>query len=208
MRVKRLLKKATLKSKLLAYLYDKIYLRYLRWKRYNIHIVDVGKNNIIEAPKDTVCDDLQIIFRGDNNIVKIGKGSCFKQRNMVYIQGDGNIVEIGDDVIFDQNVSIVVAEGTECKIGSGCRLANGVRIRTSDQHFIYDEKGNRLNYAKNVYIGNHVWLGASVIIMKGITIGEGSVVGMDSMVTKDIPSKSIAVGKPARVIKFNIFWRE
>lgn len=208
MKVRRLLKKSTSKSKLLAYLYDKIYLRYLRWKRYNVKIVDVGKNNVMEIPKDTICDNLQITFKGNNNKIKIGKGCGFKQTNMIYIQGDRNIVEIGDDVIFDQNVSVVVAEGTECKIGSGCRFANGVRIRTSDQHFIFNKEGKRINYAKNVYIGNHVWLGASVIIMKGITIGEGVVVGIDSMVTKDIPSRSIAVGKPARVIKSDIFWNE
>lgn len=208
MKIKRLLKKCVSKSRLFAFLYNEIYLRYLRWKRCNVNIVDVGENNITEIPKDTVCDNLQITFKGNNNRIKIGKGCGFKQTNMIYIQGDWNIVEIGDDVIFDQNVSVVVAEGTECKIGSECRFANGVRIRTSDQHFIFDGEGKRINYAKNVYIGSHVWLGASVIVMKGITIGEGCVVGIDSMVTKDIPSRSIAVGKPAKVIKSDISWRE
>lgn len=44
--------------------------------------------------------------------------------------------------------------------------------------------------------------------MKGGNVGDGSVIGMDSMVTKDIPSKCIAVGKPTKVIKDNIKWRE
>ena len=110
--------------------------------------------------------------------------------------------------MFDQDVSIVLAEGTKVKIGDNCLLAKGVRIRTSDQHFIYDENGFRINKAKDVCIENHVWLGASAIIMKGATIGEGSVIGMDSMVTKTIPPYSIAVGKPAKVIKSNINWEE
>lgn len=208
MRTKELLKRGVSKNILLGFLYKKLYTRYLSWKRCNVHIIDMGENNSIDIPQNTLCYDLRIKFIGNNNTIKIGKQCIFKQTNEIYIQGDGNIIEIGDDVIFDQNVSIVVAEGTECKIGSGCRFANGVRIRTSDQHYIYDKGGNRINYAKNVYIGNHVWLGAFVIIMKGVIIGEDAVIGMDSMVTKNIPSSCIAVGKPAKVIKQNIYWQE
>lgn len=43
-----------------------------------------------------------------------------------------------------------------------------------------------------------MWLGASVIIMKGVIIGESVVIGIDSMVTPNIPSSCIAVGKPAK----------
>lgn len=208
MRIKHLLKRMIQKSGILLFLYQNIYINYLEWKRRNVKIIDSGKNNIVQIPKHTFCSDLRITFKGDNNKIKIGNGCLFKQTNMIYVQGDGNTVEIGDDVIFDQNVSVVLAEGTKCFIGSGCRFANGVRIRTSDQHFIFNESGVRINHAKNVYIGNHVWLGASVTIMKGITIGNGSVIGMDSMVTKDIPPYSIAVGRPAKVIKNNIYWKE
>lgn len=69
---------------------------------------------------------------GGGNTIKVGTNCQFLCTNNIYIQGDGNTVEIGDNVIFDQNVSIVLAEGTKVSIGSGCRLANGVRIRTSD----------------------------------------------------------------------------
>ena len=61
----------------------------------------------------------------------------------------------------------------------------------------------RLGYQYNapVHIGKNCWLGAGVIVLPGITIGDDTVVGAGSVVTKDIPSFSVAVGNPARVIK-------
>lgn len=206
--MKAFFKECVQNSSILSFLYNKIYLGYITWKRYNVNVVDLGRNNVVMIPKNTVSDDLKITFKGNNNKIIVGNGCGFKQTNSIYIQGDNNILKIGNEVIFDQNVSIVLAEGTECLIGNGCRFADGVRIRTSDQHFIYNKEGIRINNPKGVYIGNNVWLGAYVIIMKGVSVGDGSVIGMDSMVTKDIPSKCIAVGKPAKVIKDNIMWRE
>lgn len=205
---KVLLKSIVENSKLLSFLYQKIYIRFLEWRRFNVSIADYGDGNIVEIPKNTFCSDLKITFRGSNNKIRIGDKCCFYQTNSIYFQGEGNTVDIADDVIFDQNVSIVVAEGTKVSIGSGCRFANGVKIRTSDQHFIFDSEGTRINYARDVKIGNHVWLGALVIVMKGAIIGDDSVVGMDSMVTKEIPSRSLAVGKPAKIIRNDIVWKE
>ena len=194
---------------LLKFCYENIYLRYRAWKNYNVHVDGrrQGDNSVV-IPKSVQCDNLRITFRGNGNKVVVGKGCKFKQTNAIYIQGDGNSLHIGDNVTFDQDVSIVMAEGTRCEIGSDCIFAKGVRIRTSDQHSIFDSAGTRINCAKDVNIGNHVWLGASVIVMKGVTIEDGSVVGMDSMVTRDIPADSIAVGKPAKVIKAGIHWQE
>lgn len=201
------LKRIVLKVRVLNYIYNNIYLKYIQWKRFNVHITDAGTNNIVTIPKTTYASDFRITFRGNNNKVIIGKGCELKNINYVYIQGDGNILEIGDNVIFDEGVLIVLGEGTKCTIGSGCIFAYGVRIRTTDQHFIYDAQEGRVNPAKDVSIGNHVWLGASVIVMKGVTIGDGSVIGIDSMVTKNIPENCVAVGKPAKVIKNNIHWK-
>lgn len=52
-----------------------------------------------------------------------------------------------------------------------------------------------------VKIGNNVWIGEHVIILPGVEIGDGSIVGANSVVSKDIPSYSIAVGAPARIVK-------
>lgn len=51
-----------------------------------------------------------------------------------------------------------------------------------------------------VKIGNNVWLGENVTILKGVTIGDNVIIGIGSVVTKDIPSNSVAVGIPAKVV--------
>ena len=50
-------------------------------------------------------------------------------------------------------------------------------------------------------LGPNVWLGARVTVMKGVQIGFGAIIGAASVVTRDVPPLSIAVGSPARVIK-------
>ena len=52
-----------------------------------------------------------------------------------------------------------------------------------------------------VIIGNNVWIGEGAAILSGVKIGEGSIIGTNSVVLKDIPPNSIAVGSPAKVIK-------
>jgi acetyltransferase-like isoleucine patch superfamily enzyme len=53
-------------------------------------------------------------------------------------------------------------------------------------------------------IGDRVWVGANVTILKGVNIGNDAVIGAGSVVTKDIPEKAIAVGNPAKVIKYRV----
>ena len=52
-----------------------------------------------------------------------------------------------------------------------------------------------------ITVGNDVWIGAGVCVMPGVTIGNNVVIGGGSVVVKDIPANSIAVGNPCRVIK-------
>jgi acetyltransferase-like isoleucine patch superfamily enzyme len=55
--------------------------------------------------------------------------------------------------------------------------------------------------SKEVQIGDCVWIGESVSILPGVTVGQGSIIGANSLVSKDIPAYTIAVGNPARIIK-------
>lgn len=56
----------------------------------------------------------------------------------------------------------------------------------------------------NTYIGKKCFIGANAIIMAGITIGDEVIIGSGSVVTKDVPSNSIAAGNPARILKTEI----
>ena len=55
---------------------------------------------------------------------------------------------------------------------------------------------------RQIIIGNDVWTGRNVTIMGGVKIGTGAVIGANAVVAKDIPPYAIAVGNPARVIKY------
>ena len=53
----------------------------------------------------------------------------------------------------------------------------------------------------DVVIGNDVWIGANSVVLPGVQIGNHSVIGAGSIITKNIPPYSVAVGNPARIVK-------
>lgn len=61
---------------------------------------------------------------------------------------------------------------------------------------------NQGHIIRDIIIGEDVWIGAGIIITGGVTIGNAAVIGVGAVVTKDIPSMAIAVGIPAKVIKY------
>lgn len=58
-----------------------------------------------------------------------------------------------------------------------------------------------MEFGHPVRIGDDVWIGGNVVILPGVTIGEGCTIGAGSVVTKDIPPFSVAVGNPCTVRK-------
>lgn len=86
-------------------------------------------------------------------------------------------------------------------------FSDEISIRNGDSHPISEkDSGKRINYSKDIFIGNHVWIGARAIILKGVAIGDNSVVGIGTIVTKDVPASSIVGGVPSSILKSNITW--
>ena len=63
------------------------------------------------------------------------------------------------------------------------------------------ERNKGLEYARPITVGNDVWIGGNVCVLPGVTIGDDCVIGAGSVVVKDIPPHSVAVGNPCKVIK-------
>ena len=99
--------------------------------------------------------------------------------------------------------AIINAYGT-VTIGKWVRMGPRVSMYTANHNFSRRDtliKHQGYSYGR-IVIGDDVWLGADVLIMPNVTIGNGAVIGAGAVVTKDIPEYAVAVGNPARVLRY------
>ncbi len=110
----------------------------------------------------------------------------------------GNHVSLNDDVVINADRGGVISVGNNVLIGPG------VVIRASNHNYANRDSliRNQGHSASEIHIEDDVWLGAGVIVMPGVSIGHGAVVGAGSIVTKSIEPFGLAVGIPAKVIKY------
>lgn len=115
------------------------------------------------------------------------------------------VLKIGDNVSLESDCHISAVNRVE--IGDNVLMASFVYISDHSHGEVADGETNippleRPLYSKGpIIIGNNVWIGEKVCILPNVRIGDGSVIGAGSVVTKDIPSGSVAVGNPAKVIR-------
>ena len=102
---------------------------------------------------------------------------------------------------FFANFNFTVLDEAPVSIGDDCFIGPNVSIYTACHSTDPVERNTRQEWAEPVTIGNNVWIGGSVTILPGVTIGDNVTIGAGSIVTRDIPSNSIAVGNPCKVIK-------
>lgn len=102
---------------------------------------------------------------------------------------------------FFANFHFTVLDEAKVTIGDDCFIGPNVSIYTACHSTDPVERNTRREWAEPVTIGDNVWIGGSVTILPGVTIGDNVTIGAGSVVTKDIPSNSVAVGNPCRVIK-------
>lgn len=136
------------------------------------HKFTTGKYCRIEAKRDT---NKKTLFIGNN--VQIN--------DFVHISAWNKVI-IGDNVLIASKVYISDVSHGEIN---------------SDNYNINLTPIEQPLYCKKVEIDENVWIGENVCVLPGVHIGRNSIIGAGSVVTKDIPSYSIAVGIPAKVIK-------
>ena len=101
---------------------------------------------------------------------------------------------------FFANFSFTVLDEAPVSIGDDCFIGPNVSIYTACHSTDPAERNSRREWAEPVTIGDSVWIGGSVTILPGVHIGNNVTIGAGSVVTKDIPDGSVAVGNPCRVI--------
>ncbi len=148
------------------------------------------------------------LVRSEKNNVKMGRQVC------VYTPFFMKDIEIGDYGYIATNCRISNMQiGKFCSIGPNFCCGLGIHpvdgISTHPMFYsIAKQNGtslcqeNKIEESKTTYIGHDVFIGANVTVLDGVKIGDGAVVGAGAVVSKDIPPYAIAVGVPAKVVKY------
>jgi galactoside O-acetyltransferase len=143
------------------------------------------------------------------NRLQVGDGSII-HANIVF-EDRGGEIRIGDRTYIGRSSLICYRCLT---VGNDVIMSWGITIVDHDshsldwvhrQHDVRDWGRGRKSWDHvanaPVRIADKVWIGFNVSILKGVTVGEGAVIGAGSVVSRDIPPYSLAVGNPAAVVR-------
>ena len=111
----------------------------------------------------------------------------------------GKNIEVGKN--FFANYNCMIIDVAKVTIGENCMMAPNVAIYTAGHPIHPAARNSAYEYGIEVTIGDNVWLGGNTVVVPGVHIGSNVVIGAGSVVTKDIPDWSVAVGNPCRVVK-------
>jgi acetyltransferase-like isoleucine patch superfamily enzyme len=108
---------------------------------------------------------------------------------------NGSLV-LGERVFINTGATIVANHSIV--IGDSCLIGDLVAIFDCDHHAMEPSSPARI---APVRLGTNVWVGRSATILPGVTIGDHAVIAAGSIVTRDVPAKTLVAGVPARPIR-------
>ena len=111
----------------------------------------------------------------------------------------GYNIEIGEN--FYSNHNLVILDANKVVFGDNVFIGPNCGFYTAGHPLDAETRNKGLEYAKPIRVGNDVWFGGNVVVLPGVKIGNNVVIGAGSVVAKDIPENSVAVGNPCKVIK-------
>lgn len=157
------------------------------------HFSKAGTGNVIKHNAEFWLTDNAYLEIGDNSTIQnyaffqltkpnprvlIGNNTVIGRHNMITAK---NLIQIGNDVLIGAYVQII-------DHNHGTSRVQPIREQRAA--------------IGDVVIGNDVWIGAGVKVLMGARIGDGAIIGANAVVVDEIPPYAIAVGVPARVIRY------
>lgn len=144
----------------------------------------VGQGTVIVSPR---------VLRGVERM-RIGRDCAIYSGAWLQTEAEGTLT-IGDGTYLGHDVHIHAID--PITIGSGCVLADGVFVATTD----HDRHHRAATHGTGaITIGDRVFLGQRAVVLGGVSIGDGATIGAGAVVTKAIPAGAVAAGVPALVI--------
>ena len=170
-------------------------------------IIVTGDQNVIIIKNNAFISNLKLIIKGSGNYVEIGENTRISKLE-VTINSNSSKLIIGKDTTISGFSEMIIKENKDLIIGDDCMISRNVIFRTSDSHSIIDKKTHkRINFAKNISIGNHVWIGQNVSLLKGTHINDNNIIASNTTVTKPITDTNVVIGNtPAKVLKTSVNW--
>ena len=169
--------------------------------------IDEGLLKELNACKDRCWEYNQIrptLIKERNEKLHEILGRCDEDTfiNQPFFCDYGKHIQVGKR--FFANFNWTVLDEAMVTIGDDCFIGPNVSIYTACHSTGPVERNIRKEWARPVTRGNNCWIGGSVSILPGVSIGDNVAIGAGSVVVKDIPSGSVAVGNPAKIIKENM----
>lgn len=127
---------------------------------------------------------------------KIGQNACIEP---VFFCDYGYNIELGEN--FYSNHNLVILDPAKVTFGNNVFIGPNCGFYTAEHPIDYKERNTYIESARPIKVGNNVWIGGNVVIVAGVEIGDNTVIGAGSVVVRDIPPNSVAVGNPCKVIK-------
>lgn len=165
-----------------------------------------GKNNILVCEEGVHLWHSRIDFNMDDSILYLSSNIHDYSVNISLHKN--NVCFIGKNNFFNGRTNFVLSEAKNIILGDECFISYNVVFRTSDGHCIYHaDSKDRMNYARSIYVGDHVWFGQNAMVFKGSKIGSGAIIGAASVVSsKAVESNTTSAGAPLRLIHEDTFW--
>lgn len=117
--------------------------------------------------------------------------------------GDGGNVSIGADTYIQPRCQLSAYKGP-IRIGANVVIAPHCAFYSYDHGIAPGQliRQQPLTSKGGIVIEDDVWLGYGVVVLDGVRIGRGAVIGAGAVVIQDVPANAIAVGVPARVVRY------